>query len=151
MENLGAVVCELRRFANVEELKKMRELPDKLGVTIDLLTPPNLASSHIDRERNPGIMLGKSPERDREIDSINQMIRNAAKAGIPMLKYNMSIQGVVRTKSTPGRGGCIYSTFDLSKAANKDQLTEAGPVSEEQASGPHHVFFEASPWRRRTK
>src|SRR5207244_2430098 len=70
---------------------------------------------------------------DREIDNICQMIRNAAKAGIPMLKYNMSILGVVRTESTPGRGGCQYSTFDLSKSTNKDQLTEAGPVSEEQA------------------
>jgi mannonate dehydratase len=50
-----------------------------------------------------------------------------------MLKYNMSILGVVRTESTTGRGGCSYSTFDLSKATNKDQLTEAGKVSEEQA------------------
>ena len=50
-------------------------------------------------------MLGKSPERDREIDQICQMIRNAAKAGIPAVKYNLTILGVVRTESTRGRGG----------------------------------------------
>src|SRR5213593_582505 len=46
-----------RLYATVDELMKMRELPDRLGVSVDLLTPPNLASSHIDREANPGIML----------------------------------------------------------------------------------------------
>jgi mannonate dehydratase len=39
------------------------------------------------------------------------MIQNAAKAGIPAVKYNMSILGVVRTDSTRGRGGARYSTF----------------------------------------
>jgi mannonate dehydratase len=33
------------------------------------------------------------------------MIGNAAKAGIPAVKYNLTILGVVRTGSTSGRGG----------------------------------------------
>jgi mannonate dehydratase len=74
-------------------------------------------------------MLGKSPERDREIDNICQMIRNASRAGIPALKYNMSILGVVRTESTPGRGGSRYSTFVYDQAKQDPPLTEAGPVS----------------------
>ena len=61
-------------------------------------------------------MLGKSPERDREIDGICQMIRNASRAGIPALKYNLTLLGVVRTGSTPGRGGARYSTFVYDKA-----------------------------------
>ena len=40
---------EGRLYATVEELMKLRELPEKHGVAVDLLTPPNLASSHIDR------------------------------------------------------------------------------------------------------
>src|SRR5687767_7140219 len=44
------IADEPRLYATVDELKKMRELPDRHGVSIDLLTPPNLASSHIDRE-----------------------------------------------------------------------------------------------------
>src|SRR5437764_1235922 len=52
-----------RLYATVDELKQMRDVADRNGVTVYLLTPPNLASSHIDREKNPGIMLAKSPER----------------------------------------------------------------------------------------
>jgi mannonate dehydratase len=44
------------------------------------------------------------------------MIRNCSKAGIPMVKYNMTILGVVRTQSTPGRGSASFSTFDYAKA-----------------------------------
>jgi mannonate dehydratase len=73
-------------------------------------------------------MLGKSPERDRNIADVCQMIRNAAAAGIPALKYNMSILGVVRTDRTRGRGGASYSTFVYDKAEQDPPLTEAGPV-----------------------
>src|SRR5574341_1758109 len=44
--------------------------------------------------------MGRSPERDREIDAICQMIRNASLAGIPALKYNLTILGVVRSEPT---------------------------------------------------
>jgi mannonate dehydratase len=117
---------------SVEGLTKLRERVESYGIKLDCVPLP-LSSAYISRSENPNIMLGKSPERDREIDDICQMIRNAAKAGIPTLKYNMSILGVVRTESTPGRGNCSYSTFDYSKAANKDEPTPAGKVSEEQA------------------
>src|SRR5690348_15178086 len=117
---------------SVEGLTKLRERVESYGIKLDCVPLP-LSSSYISRSENPNIMLGKSPERDREIDDICQMIRNAAKAGIPTLKYNMSILGVVRTESTPGRGNCSYSTFDYSKAANKDEPTPAGKVSEEDA------------------
>ena len=76
-------------------------------------------------------MLGKSPERDREIDQICQMIRNVAKAGIPAVKYNLTILGVVRTEKTAGRGGARYSTFIAERAKQDPPLTEAGEVSEE--------------------
>jgi mannonate dehydratase len=61
------------------------------------------------------------------------LIRNAARAGIPELKYNMSILGVVRTGATPGRGGAQLSTFVYADARQDPPLTEAGPVSEDQA------------------
>src|SRR5260370_840141 len=77
------------------------------------------------------VWLGKSPERDREIDGICQMIRNTSRAGIPSAKYNLTILAVVRTEPTPGRGGASYSTFDYAKAKEDPPLTEAGPVSED--------------------
>ena len=134
VKNIGAgprIAEEGRLYATVEELAKMRELPDKLGVSIDLLTPPNLASSHIDRERNPGIMLGRSPERDREIEAVQTMIKNCAAAGIPAIKYNMSILGVLRTGRVPGRGDTSYTHFKLADAKADPPLTRAGRVTDD--------------------
>ena len=59
------------------------------------MVPLPMSSNDITRFELPNIMLGKSPERDREIDDICQMIRNAARAGIPSLKYNLTFLGVV--------------------------------------------------------
>jgi mannonate dehydratase len=90
-----------------------------------------MSSNYITKFENPEILLGKSPERDREIDNMCQVIRNAAKAGIPALKYNLNILGVVRTEPTRGRGGSEYSTFVYDHARQDPPLTEAGPVSED--------------------
>ena len=119
---------------SVESLSRLRERVESHGLKLEMAPLP-LSSAYITRHENPNIMLGKSPERDREIDNICQMIRNASKAGIPALKYNMSILGVVRTESTPGRGGARYSTFVYDRAKQEPPLTEAGPV-------PADVFWE---------
>lgn len=116
---------------SVEGLTKLRERVESFGIKLEMVPLP-LSSSYITRAENPNIMLGKSPERDREIDNICQMIRNTARAGIPALKYNMSILGVVRTESTKGRGGATYSTFVYDKAKQEPPLTEAGPVNADE-------------------
>ena len=113
---------------SVEGLTKLRERVESFGITLAAVPLP-LSSSNITKAENPDIILGKSPERDREIDNICQMIRNSAKAGIPLLKYNMTILGVIRTEPTRGRGGCSYSTFVYDQAPQTPPLTEAGPVS----------------------
>ncbi len=115
---------------SVEGLTRLRERVESHGIQLDMVPLP-LSSNYITRYENPEILLGKSPERDREMDDICQMIRNAAQAGIPALKYNLNILGVVRTEPTRGRGGCQYSTFVYVKARQDPPLTEAGPVSDE--------------------
>src|SRR5262249_50148823 len=85
---------------SVEGLARLRERVERFGIKLDMVPLP-LSSSYIGQAENPDIMLGKSPERDRQIDQICQMIRNAAKAGIFAVKYNLTILGVVRTQSTP--------------------------------------------------
>jgi mannonate dehydratase len=77
-------------------------------------------------------MLAQSPERDRDIESLQTMIKNCAQAGIPSIKYNMSILGVVRSGRTPGRGDAMYSTWKLSEAHPPTPLTKAGPVNADQ-------------------
>jgi mannonate dehydratase len=131
-------ICSTLPSARLDEswsaasLSRLRERVESFGIRLEMVPLP-LSSVYITKSENPNIMLGKSPERDREIDDICQMIRNAARAGIPALKYNMSILGVVRTEPTPGRGGAHYSTFVYGKASQDPPLTEAGPISEEAA------------------
>jgi mannonate dehydratase len=115
----------------VADIDKLKKRVESFGIALDMLALP-LSSSPIARAENPNIMLGKSPERDREIDKICAMIRAAGKAGIPAVKYNLTILGVVRTERTRGRGGSSYSTFVYDKAKQEPALTEAGEVSAEQ-------------------
>ena len=115
---------------SAENLTKLREKVEGYGIKLDMIPLP-LSSAYITRAELPNIMLGKSPERDREIDSICEIIRSSAKAGIPAVKYNMSLLGVVRTESSKGRGGATYSTFRYAEAKQEPPLTEAGRVTHE--------------------
>lgn len=117
-----------RLYATVDELSRMRDMAAKAGITVETIAPPFLASSHIDEEKHPAIMLAQSPERDRDIESLQKMIRNCARAGIPSIKYNMSILGVLRTGRTPGRGDASYSTWWWKSAHADPPVTRAGHV-----------------------
>src|SRR5579871_2931670 len=117
---------------SLESLTRLRERVESFGIRLEMAPLP-LSSNYITHSENPDIMLGKSPERDREIDAICGMIRNAARAGIPALKYNLTVLGVVRTERTPGRGGAHYSTFVYDQARQDPPLTEAGPVDADTA------------------
>ncbi|MCZ6710733.1 MAG: mannonate dehydratase, partial [Gammaproteobacteria bacterium] len=118
-----------RGYWTVEDLEKTRDLCENHGITLDIVALPFLKSSHIDREKRGAITLGKSPERDRDIEHINIMTENCAKVGIPAWKYNLSLLGVPRTEPTPGRGGSSYSTWKLSKAKADPPRTRAGRVT----------------------
>ncbi len=115
-------------YATWAELKRMPDLEQKCGVSVDMIAPPFLTSSHIDREKNGAILLAESPERDRDIEALQTLIRNCAAAGIPSIKYNMSILGVLRTGRAPGRGDCSYSKWSLKEARPSAPLTRAGRV-----------------------
>jgi mannonate dehydratase len=122
-----------RLYATIEELARTCELARKNGIDVDCIAAPFLASSHIDREKHPAIMLGQSPERDQDIEALQTLIRNCAAAGIPSIKYNMSILGVLRTGRSPGRGDAAYSTWRLRDAHPETPLTRAGRVDADTA------------------
>jgi mannonate dehydratase len=117
-----------RVYATVDELKAMTDLAGKYGISVDCLGPPFLESSFIDTEKHPAIVLAQSPERDRDIEQLQTLIRNCAQAGVPAIKYNMSILGVLRTGWVPGRGDAMYHKWKLSEAHPKTPLTKAGHV-----------------------
>jgi mannonate dehydratase len=92
-----------------------------------------MSSSSIDRtEGTPkdrkAIMLGTEPDRQQDIDQACEIIKNCAAAGIPAIKYNLTLLGVLRTGTTPGRGGTRYSTWKLADAKQDPPQTAAGVV-----------------------
>jgi mannonate dehydratase len=113
---------------SVDSLKRLRDLCDSNGVALDMIQFPLMASSSIDSTDHKGIMLAKEPDRQQDIDQACEIIRNCAAAGIPAIKYNMTLLGVLRNGSTPGRGGSRYSTWKLASADPNQPLTPAGPV-----------------------
>lgn len=116
---------------DLEDSLKKREACEKYGISLDAYHLP-LTSAGIDRVLYPNIMLGKSPERDREIEIIQQMIEVAGKTGVHLLNYNTTILPVLRTGRTvdPKRGNASYSTWNYAEAIkNNDPKTIAGDVS----------------------
>lgn len=114
-----------RGYWQADDLSALRERIEGHGLHVEVMALP-LSSSYITRAENPNIMLG-TPERDREIDHICECIRAAAAAGIPCLKYNLTIMGVITTGRSIGRGGSSYRAFDY-ESVREEPLTEAGPV-----------------------
>ncbi|MCP5146221.1 MAG: mannonate dehydratase [Gammaproteobacteria bacterium] len=117
--------------STVSQLEQLREMAERHGLSLDILDPILLPSSHIDRERNPAIMLADSPQRDRDIADFQSLIRNCAQAGIGCIKYNMSILGVLRTGKVEGRGGAMFGQWHAAQATAPTSLTRAGALSED--------------------
>lgn len=114
---------------SVAGLVALRKHVESFGIALDCIPLP-LSSREIARAEYPEILLAKDPERDRALDDICQMIRNAGAAGIPMVKYNLTFLGVVRTSPEIGRGGALMSSFDYSKVQSEPH-TSAGIVTRE--------------------
>src|SRR6266542_756960 len=112
---------------SVDSLSKRRDRVKSHGISLDMVPLP-MSSSEISRAEMPAIYLGKSPDRDRRIDDICQMIRNCSRAGINQVKYNFTLLGVVRTGTAPGRGTARYSEFVYAGAKQDPPLTVAGTV-----------------------
>jgi mannonate dehydratase len=119
----------IRGYWTVEELSKIRDLCEAGKLTLAMMWEPLLNSTHVDVAERPSILLGKSPDRDRDIECFQKHIENCAAVGVPCVKYNLSLLGVVRTSRTPGRGGSSYSTWKLADAARQAGAeTRAGRV-----------------------
>ena len=52
---------------------------------------------------------------DKEIESIQNLIKNVSEAGIPSVKYNLNIIGIPRSEKEKGRGGSSNSTLRFNK------------------------------------
>ena len=121
---------------DLEDSLAKKESCEKYGIRLDAYHLP-LTSAGIDNVSTPHIMLGKSPERDREIEMIQQMIEVAGKSDVRLLLYNTIILPILRTGRTsdPTRGNAAYSTwnYEEAKSAGMDKIkTIAGDVTIEE-------------------
>ena len=109
-------------------LPRLKERCEKQGVALDMIQFPFMSSSHVDRAKRRAIMLGQEPDREQELEEAAAIIRQCAAIGIPAIKYNLSVLGVLRTPATTGRGGTRLSTWRLSEAADPRTPTRAGAM-----------------------
>lgn len=93
----------------LDTLERHKAKVESFGLTLDMVLLP-LQSRPIEQSQSPDILTA-GPNRDREIESICNLIRNLARAGIPAARYNLNIIGIPRTPDEPGRGGSMNSTF----------------------------------------
>src|SRR5271169_2200848 len=112
----------------LDQLQRQREQVEKFGLTLDMVQLP-LSSRPIEEAESPHILLGKDPERQREIDSICGLIERLAAVGIPAAKYNLCIIGIPRTEREEGRGGSRNAAFRWNRADQNAPPGKAGILS----------------------
>lgn len=117
-----------RLIPTVDELRRLKDMGERHGISVDMVDSILLRSTHIDSERNPAILLADSPQRDRDIEAFQTLIRNCAQAGIPAVKYNLTLLGVLRNYTSGGRGDAVYRGWDRASAKPASPLTRAGIV-----------------------
>lgn len=126
----GHLERDVEKDWSVDALGRLRKHVESFGLKLDAVPLP-MSSREISKAEMPEILLAKDPQRDRALEDICTMIRNAGKAGIPMVKYNLTFIGVVRTPRVIGRGGASLSAFDYSLGKQEPPLTEAGKITEQ--------------------
>jgi mannonate dehydratase len=124
-----------------DDLQRHKDKVNSYGIELDMVQIP-LSSTTLNTSQSPHVMLGKSPERDREIDSIQNIIRMCGEVGIPAVKYNMNIIGIPRSEREEGRGGASNSTFRWAKMNPDNPKTIAGDVTVDEFWERINYFLE---------
>ena len=71
---------------DVEELAAKKEKCARFGIEMEMVALP-IAQFNVDGGQVPNYMLGNYEEGDKEIELVCNMVRQAAEAGIPAIKY----------------------------------------------------------------
>ena len=106
-----------KAYASVEELKSLRALAKRHGLSVDM-TSCNFMGSNAPSE----VMLGL-PGRDGQIENFKTLIKNCAEAGIPAIKYNLPIMPILRSSVIPGRSDTFNHRWRISEMQNSPLMT----------------------------
>jgi len=135
-----------RLYPTADELRAVTALGEKYGISIDM------TDSDIGRGAGSAIMSG-GPERDREIEAFQKTIQNCAAAGIPKLKYYLSILPIMRMNLVAGRGDTRYNRWNFAalQAPDGEKLLGARDAAEVAKIRRTYVKFDADTfWERIT-
>ena len=127
---------------SVDGLKQLRNRVESYGLKLDMVPLP-LSSVTINKSENPNILLGKSPERDREIDNICQMIRNAARRrnSGAQIQHEHSGRRAFRAVAGPRRGNVRH--FQLRQSGGETLGGENSAHYVRRILGTHYVLSRA--------
>jgi mannonate dehydratase len=117
------------------EIVQVRTMVEDYGLRLEAIE--NTPISFYDKA-----MLGL-PERDEQIESYMEIIRMLGKARIPILGYHWMPTHVWRTsKTTPGRGGALVSSFDHA-LVTEAPLIHGRPITEDDLWANYEYFIKA--------
>lgn len=111
-------------------LSAYREKVESYGIKVDMVALPIGAKP--EDNQSPNITLGISPDRDREIEVCQNIIRACSESGIPAVKYRLFIIGITRTGRRFGRGRSMRSSFQWSEVDRDEKPGIWGDVSADE-------------------
>lgn len=116
-----------------EDLIALRERAEAAGLR--LIALENVPIRFYDQ-----IMLGR-PGRERQLENMQQTVRNMGKAGIPILGYHWMPNGVWRTaRDAEVRGGATATQFRMAEAST--ELTHEREYSEAELWATYDWYLE---------
>ena len=133
-----------RADRGVDKLSQLRQLVESHGISLDMIDDMRLA-----RTPPNAIMMGKSPERDRDIEAMCELIKNCAAVGHSCRQILFVI--APDSQHLPDDGPREVSsarTWKLSEYKDADRPTEAGPVPAELMWERDHLLPRAGHSRR---
>jgi len=117
-----------------DDLAALRERAEKAGLR--LMALENVPVRFYDQ-----IMLGQ-PGRERQLENMQQTVRNMGRAGIPILGYHWMPNGVWRTRwDAPVRGGAGATQFRMADV-KENALTHGREYSEEELWASYDWYLE---------
>jgi mannonate dehydratase len=107
------IADEARLYPTLDELRAVTDLAARHKLVVEM------TDTAVGRGAHSALMLG-GPGRDREIEAFQETIRACARAGIPSLKYYLSILPILRLDKVPGRADTLYSRWNYRIASTTE-------------------------------
>lgn len=105
-----------RLHPTLDELKALTGLAARHKLVVEM------TDTAVGRGAHSALMLG-GEGREREIEAFQETIRACARAGIPSLKYYLSILPILRLEKVPGRADTQYWRWNYATAATPEGET----------------------------